>query len=106
MVAMVRDDSRRWWWLWSKMFVLGCLRRCERGSKGVRNARDGGGSQGECPKYMMKVERQKRSLYNTLETGSPTADAEGDLVATPSSMNEGQVRMPEESICDFTDKAS
>ena len=28
--------------------------------------------QGECPKYMMKVERQKRSFYNTLETGSPT----------------------------------
>ena len=24
------------------MFPLGCLRRCERGSKGVRNARDGG----------------------------------------------------------------
>ena len=28
--------------------------------------------QGECPKYMVEVERQKRSLYNTLETGSPT----------------------------------
>ena len=28
--------------------------------------------QGECSKYMMEVETQKRRLFNTLETGSPT----------------------------------
>ena len=45
-----------------------------------------------------------RSLLGS-DSGSD-ADTEGDLVATPSSMDEGQVRMPAESICDFTDKAS